>query len=59
MNERYPFVTMRKHLAWYARNAPDGAALRQALLQVNDVHEVAAVLQQYREQHMSAVRCAT
>jgi tRNA-dihydrouridine synthase len=36
---------MRKHLAWYVRHAPQGAALRRELLQVHSAAEALAVLQ--------------
>ncbi len=40
----YHFLTMRKHLAWYARHAPNGAALRRNLLQVHNAAEAVAIL---------------
>lgn len=40
----YHFLPMRKHLAWYARHAPHGAALRRELLTVRDAAEALAAL---------------
>lgn len=41
------FLSMRKHLGWYARNIPGASALRRALVQTWNAAEVAAILDDY------------
>lgn len=56
----YRFLSMRKHLGWYARSVPAAAALRRALVETNGADDVEAVLRQYfaRRQQWEASRTA-
>jgi len=41
------FLSMRKHLGWYARGVPGAATLRRALVQTWNAAEVASILDDY------------
>ena len=38
---------MRKHLTWYAKQAPSASYLRRALAQTSDAEEAEAVINEY------------
>jgi tRNA-dihydrouridine synthase B len=47
-NQYFPegnFVAMRKHLAWYAKDFPNSARVRNELMKVKNVEEVKAVIE--------------
>jgi tRNA-dihydrouridine synthase len=50
----YSFLPMRKHLAWYARHARGGAALRHQLLQIRHAGDAVAILHK-QLQHYSVL----
>lgn len=41
--ERYTFLPMRKHLAWYIKGVPNAAQIRSQLVKTNTASEVAAI----------------
>ena len=45
--ERYNFLPMRKHLAWYIKGVEDAKDLRVKLCQTNSSEEVAEILREY------------
>jgi tRNA-dihydrouridine synthase len=51
----YHFVPMRKHLAWYARHASHGAALRRELLQVHTAADALNVLHRALERQVESI----
>lgn len=45
--EKYSFLPMRKHLAWYVRGVPEASKIRMALCQTNSSEEVEKVLKEF------------
>ena len=43
----YRFLSMRKHLGWYARAVPGASTLRRALVETSNAGEVETVLERY------------
>lgn len=48
MHERYHFMPMRKHLAWYARGVPQAASIRSQLVRSNTALEVEQILRAHQ-----------
>jgi len=46
-DEKYSFLPMRKHLAWYTRGVKEAAIIRAELVRTNSALEVAQILQKY------------
>ncbi len=46
--EKYTFLPMRKHLAWYIRGVPQAKQIRQQLVRVNSSSEVKKILTDYQ-----------
>jgi tRNA-dihydrouridine synthase B len=47
-SEKYHFLPMRKHLAWYARGVPGAAAIRAELVRSGNASEVEEILQRHQ-----------
>jgi tRNA-dihydrouridine synthase B len=45
--DRYQFLPMRKHLAWYVRHLPGASHLRRTLTQTTSLDEAVAAIEQY------------
>ncbi len=46
--DKYHFLPMRKHLAWYARGVPQAATIRSALVRSNSATDVAQILKAHQ-----------
>lgn len=46
--EKYHFLPMRKHLAWYARGVPGAAAIRSELVRSDNASTVEEILRRYQ-----------
>ncbi len=45
--EKYSFLPMRKHLAWYIKHTPQAKEIRSKLVRTNSSQEVKQILQKY------------
>jgi tRNA-dihydrouridine synthase len=46
--ERYSFLPMRKHLAWYTKGVKDAALIRSQLVKTNSAAEVKSIFEKYQ-----------